>query len=130
MNVETVAQRHAAQRADIHVHSWRNVRIEPQRHALEHFQRQAKRRRKFALGTLPPCQFYQAYINECVIPYETKINVDYSIGLKLPQLMMDAGLRPDFVVADQPLFKEGPEKNGSSSWRLRTLPSASNWKPI
>jgi SAM-dependent methyltransferase len=61
--------------------------------------------------TLPPCDFYQAYINECVIPYETKINVDYSIGLKLPQLMVDAGVRPEFVVIDQPLFREGPEKH-------------------
>jgi SAM-dependent methyltransferase len=61
--------------------------------------------------TLPPCDFYPAYIDECVIPYETRINVDYSIGLRLPQLMIDAGLRPDFVVADQPIFREGPEKH-------------------
>lgn len=61
--------------------------------------------------TLPPCEFYDAYINECVIPYETKVNVDYSIGRQLPQLMMDAGLTPDFVVAEQPLFRDGPGKH-------------------
>jgi hypothetical protein len=45
------------------------------------------------------------------IPYQTKINVDYSVGLKLPQLLMDAGLRTDAVLADQPIFRDGPEKH-------------------
>lgn len=61
--------------------------------------------------TMPPCPFYQAYINECVIPYETKVNVDYSIGRRLPQLLMDAGLSTDVVMVDQPVFREGPEKH-------------------
>jgi len=61
--------------------------------------------------TMPPCHFYQAYIDECVIPYEAKVNVDYSIGRRLPQLVMDAGLRTDVVMVDQPTFREGPEKH-------------------
>ena len=61
--------------------------------------------------TMPPCEFYQAYIDECVIPYQTKVNVDYSIGRRLPQLLMDAGLATDVVFVDQPVFREGPEKH-------------------
>lgn len=61
--------------------------------------------------TMPHCQFYQDYINEVGIPYQMKVNVDYSIGLKLPQLLMDAGLRTDAVLADQPIFRDGPEKH-------------------
>lgn len=61
--------------------------------------------------TMPHCEYYPAYVNECVIPYETKIHVDYSIGLRLPQLVMDAGLRTDAVLVDQPTFREGPEKH-------------------
>ncbi|NOT27663.1 MAG: methyltransferase domain-containing protein [Acidobacteria bacterium] len=61
--------------------------------------------------TMPPCPFYQAYIDECVIPYQTKINVDYSVGRRLPQLLMGAGLSTDAVMVDQPVFREGPEKH-------------------
>ncbi len=61
--------------------------------------------------TMPPCEFYRTYVNECVIPYQTKIGVDYSVGLKLPQLMLEAGLCPDAVLVDQPTFREGPEKH-------------------
>ena len=61
--------------------------------------------------TMPACPSYQAYINECVIPYETKIGVDYSVGRRLPQLMLDAGLRPDHVRVEQPTFQSGPEKH-------------------
>ena len=61
--------------------------------------------------TMPHCEYYPAYIKECVIPYQTKIGVDYSVGLKLPQLLLDAGLRTDFVTADQPLFRDGPGKH-------------------
>jgi 2-polyprenyl-3-methyl-5-hydroxy-6-metoxy-1,4-benzoquinol methylase len=61
--------------------------------------------------TMPHCASYPAYINECVIPYQTKINVDYSVGLKLPQLIMDAGLKTDFITADQPILRDGPGKH-------------------
>lgn len=60
---------------------------------------------------MPRCEAYQHYINECVIPYEVKVGVDYSVGLKLPQLALDAGLEIDAVFADQPIFREGPEKH-------------------
>jgi len=61
--------------------------------------------------TIPSCEFYRAYLDECAIPYEAKINVDYSVGLKLPQLAKDAGLNVDHVVADQPIFRDGPGKH-------------------
>jgi len=44
-------------------------------------------------------------------PYQTRIGVDYSVGLKLPRLIMDAGLKTDFVVTDQPIFRDGPGKH-------------------
>ena len=56
-------------------------------------------------------EFYPAYINECVLPYQTKIDAGYSAGLKPPQLIMDAGLKTDFVAADQPIFRDGPGKH-------------------
>jgi len=61
--------------------------------------------------TMPSCEFYRAYLDECVIPYETKIRVDYSVGVRLPQLVMEAGLKVDHVVADQPIFRDGPGKH-------------------
>lgn len=61
--------------------------------------------------TMPHCAFYPAYIDECVIPYETKINIDYSVGLKRPQLITGAGLMVEFVTADQPIFRDGPGKH-------------------
>jgi SAM-dependent methyltransferase len=59
---------------------------------------------------LPRCTFYERYIDEVVIPYQTKIGVDCSVGLRLPQLAMDAGLRTDAMFVDQPVFRDGPEK--------------------
>ena len=61
--------------------------------------------------TMPACDFYQAYIDEVVIPYQTEIGVDYSVGLKLHELMSDAGLKTESVMADQPIFRDGPEKH-------------------
>jgi 2-polyprenyl-3-methyl-5-hydroxy-6-metoxy-1,4-benzoquinol methylase len=61
--------------------------------------------------TMPHCAFYSDYINECVIPYQTKMSVDYSVGLRLPQLIMGAGLKTDFIAADQPIFRDGPGKH-------------------
>lgn len=61
--------------------------------------------------TLPHCPFYPAYVAECVIPYQTKIDVDYSVGLRLPQLLEGAGLNTEYVVAEQPLFRDGPGKH-------------------
>ena len=63
------------------------------------------------LFTMPPSASYAAFLDECVIPYEAKIGVDYSVGMRLPQLAMDAGLRVDHVVADQPIFADGPGKH-------------------
>lgn len=69
--------------------------------------------------TMPHCAFYPAYIRECSTPYQTKIGVDYSVGLKLPQLVMDAGLKTEFMVADQPIFRDGPGKHlWEKAWAL------------
>jgi SAM-dependent methyltransferase len=61
--------------------------------------------------TMPHCEHYPAYVRECVIPYQTRIGVDYSVGLKLPQLIIGAGLKAQFVAADQPIFRGGPGKH-------------------
>jgi SAM-dependent methyltransferase len=61
--------------------------------------------------TMPHCAFYPTYINECVIPYQTRMNVDYSVGLRLPQLIMGAGLKTDFIAIDQPILRDGPGKH-------------------
>jgi SAM-dependent methyltransferase len=61
--------------------------------------------------TMPRCEAYEHYIKECVIPYQTKIGVDYSVGLNMPALVLGAGLATDAVLADQPIFREGPEKH-------------------
>jgi SAM-dependent methyltransferase len=61
--------------------------------------------------TMPPCEFYPSYVDEVVIPYQTKINVDYSVGLKLPELLMSAGLAVHTVLVDQPAYRGGPEKH-------------------
>ena len=63
------------------------------------------------LFTMPPSAAYTAFLDECVIPYEAKIGVDYSVGLRLPQLAMEAGLKVDHVVTDQPIFRDGPGKH-------------------
>lgn len=61
--------------------------------------------------TMPHCESYERYIDEVVIPYQTKIGVDYSVGLRLPQLVVAAGLRTEGMFIDQPVFREGPEKH-------------------
>jgi 2-polyprenyl-3-methyl-5-hydroxy-6-metoxy-1,4-benzoquinol methylase len=63
------------------------------------------------LFTMPPSASYTAFLDECVIPYEAKIGVDYSVGLRLLQLAMEAGLKVDHVVTDQPIFRDGPGKH-------------------
>ncbi|HET7715239.1 MAG TPA: methyltransferase domain-containing protein [Bauldia sp.] len=61
--------------------------------------------------TMPPCEFYRAYIDEVVLPYQTKIGVDYSVGLKIHELMSDVGLTTESISVDQPIFRDGPEKH-------------------
>jgi len=46
-----------------------------------------------------------------VFPYGAHIGVDYAVGLRLPELMSGAGLATESVVADQPIFREAPEKH-------------------
>jgi SAM-dependent methyltransferase len=61
--------------------------------------------------TMPRCEAYRHFIDECVIPYQTKVGVDYSVGLRLPQLVNGAGLEVAAVLVDQPVFRDGPEKH-------------------
>ena len=60
--------------------------------------------------TIPSCEAFSAFHQEVTTPLEAKLHVDYSIGLRLPQLLRAAGLSPDEMLADQPIYKNGPEK--------------------
>ena len=61
--------------------------------------------------TMPHNRSYADYVRDVVIPYQEKIGVDYSVGRRLPELMAAAGLKIDSVMAEQPIFREGPEKH-------------------
>ncbi len=61
--------------------------------------------------TMPPCEFYPAFVAEAVIPLQAAIGVDYSVGLRLHGLMSEAGLATQSILADQPIIREGPEKH-------------------
>ena len=61
--------------------------------------------------TMPPCSVYETVINEFAFPFGAQIGVDYAIGVRLHELMLDAGLTTEFITADQPIFRDGPEKH-------------------
>ena len=61
--------------------------------------------------TMPPCSFYESILAEVVFPYGAQIGVDYAVGVRLPELMSGAGLATESVVADQPIFRDRPEKH-------------------
>jgi 2-polyprenyl-3-methyl-5-hydroxy-6-metoxy-1,4-benzoquinol methylase len=61
--------------------------------------------------TMPPCPFYESILTEVAFPYGAHIGVDYAIGPRLPELMGGAGLATESVAADQPIFRDGPEKH-------------------
>jgi hypothetical protein len=60
--------------------------------------------------TMPPSPFYESILED-VFAYGDHIGVDYAVGRRLPQLMAAAGLETEFVVADQPIYRDGPEKH-------------------
>ena len=60
--------------------------------------------------TMPPCEFYPAYVNEVVIPLQAAIGVDYSVGLRLHRLMSEAERRhPSRSSQTSPLFVRPPK---------------------
>ena len=61
--------------------------------------------------TMPPSAAYEAIISDAVFPFGAQIGVDYAIGVRLHELLSDAGLTTDFIAADQPIFRDGPEKH-------------------
>jgi hypothetical protein len=61
--------------------------------------------------TMPPCAAYESILAEAAFPFGAHIGVDYAVGVRLPELMAGAGLATDSVVADQPIFRDGPEKH-------------------
>ena len=61
--------------------------------------------------TIPSSPFYKSILDEVVFPYGAHIGVDYAVGVRLPELMSGAGLATDSVEADQPIFRDGPEKH-------------------
>jgi SAM-dependent methyltransferase len=77
--------------------------------------------------TMPPCEFYPAFVNEAVTPLQAAIGVDYSVGLRLHSLMTDAGLITQSITADQPIVRDGPEKHlWEKTWTValqRAVPS-------
>ena len=62
------------------------------------------------IRTMPPSSDYQAVVHEIVPVIQAKLGVDYSIGVRLHELMLEAGLETEHVTTDQPVFREGPEK--------------------
>jgi len=61
--------------------------------------------------TMPPSPLYNSILTEVALPYGDHIGVDYAVGVRLPELMGEAGLATEFVAADQPIFRDGPEKH-------------------
>lgn len=61
--------------------------------------------------TMPHNQAYADYVHDVVIPYQEKVGVDYSVGLRLPELMAEAGLKTSSVIVEQPVFRDGPGKH-------------------
>ena len=61
--------------------------------------------------TMPPSAFYESCLAEVAFPYGAHVGVDYAVGVRLPELMSGAGLVTESVVADQPIFREAPEKH-------------------
>jgi SAM-dependent methyltransferase len=61
--------------------------------------------------TMPPSLFYESCLAEVVFPYGARIGVDYAVGVRLPELMSRAGLATESVMADQPIFRDAPEKH-------------------
>ena len=61
--------------------------------------------------TMPPCSAYEKVINDFAFPFGAQIGVDYAIGVRLHELMSDAGLTTESITADQPIYRDGPEKH-------------------
>lgn len=60
--------------------------------------------------TMPLCDAFADFNRELTTPLEAKLQVNYSIGLKLPQLLQEAGVPAEAIMAEQPIYREGPEK--------------------
>jgi SAM-dependent methyltransferase len=68
--------------------------------------------------TMPACDAFPSFHRELTTPLEAKLHVDYSIGLRLTELLVAAGLSVQSVVADQPIYRSGPEKFlWTDTWR-------------
>ena len=60
--------------------------------------------------TMPYSAGFSAFHREVTFPLEDRLKVDYSVGLRLPDLLRAAGVTPHTVLVDQPIYKDGPEK--------------------
>jgi SAM-dependent methyltransferase len=67
--------------------------------------------------TMPPSTHYEQWIAS--IPAHAKaLGVDYNIGVRLPELLSEAGLKVISVIADQPIYNDGPGKLlWENTWR-------------
>jgi SAM-dependent methyltransferase len=67
--------------------------------------------------TMPPSTHYERYIAS-VPPHARALGVDYNVGIRLPELLASAGLKVASIIADQPIFNEGPGKSlWENTWR-------------
>ena len=61
--------------------------------------------------TMPPCSVYETVINDFAFPFGVQIGVDYAIGVRLHELMLEVGLTTEYITADQPIYRDGHEKH-------------------
>ena len=76
------------------------------------------------IRAMPPCGEYRTVVEEIVPRIQAKLGVDYSIGVRLHELMLAAGLRTESITTDQPVFREGPEKYLWEQTWAAALPNA------
>ena len=76
------------------------------------------------IRAMPPCSEYQTVVGEIVPLIQAKLDVDYSIGVRLHELMLAAGLRTESITTEHPVFREGPEKYLWEQTWAAALPNA------
>jgi SAM-dependent methyltransferase len=62
------------------------------------------------IRAMPPSSDYERIVHEIVPVIQAKLGVDYSIGVRLHELLLAGGLKTETVLTDQPVFRDGPEK--------------------
>jgi SAM-dependent methyltransferase len=63
-----------------------------------------------SIRAMPPSSHYESIVHEVIPAIQAKLGVDYSIGTRLHELMLAAGLQTASVTTDQPVFGSAPQK--------------------